>query len=171
MEINRSHLFHADSTMNQLRNAVFYLARLMEKEGNNTKTINERLRNMGRNIAKTFINYWKPIEIVNTSNLRDVLKTIYRTILSSSISIDVDSTKKLIIVRDYKCPLCRYPYDDIAIAGCEIVLGMVPEFISLINTESTDTSVVFLEPIEVNESRSLGHDICIQIFKYKIGGG
>ena len=170
MEINRSHLFHADSTMNQLRNAVFYLARLMEKKGKKSDT-NERLRNMGRNIAKTFINYWKPIEIVTTSNLRDVLKTVYRTILSSSISIDVDSTKKLIIVRDYKCPLCRYPYEDIAIAGCEIILGMIPEFISLINKESNDSSAVFLEPFEVKESRSLGHDICIQVFKYKIGGG
>jgi len=170
MEINRSHLFHADSTMNQLRNAVFYLARLMEKKGNKTN-INERLRNMGRNIAKTFINYWKPIEIVNTSNLRDVLKTVYHTILSSSISIDVDNTKKLITVRDYKCPLCRYPYEDITVAGCEIVLGMISEFISLINKESTDSSVVFLEPFEVKESRALGHDICIQVFKYKVGGG
>ena len=169
MEINRSHLFHADSTMNQLRNAIFYLARMMEKEGKTN--INERLKNMGRNIAKTFINYWKPIEIVNTSNLRDVLKTVYRTILSSSISIDVDSAKKIIIVKDYKCPLCRYPYEDIAIAGCEVVLGMICEFISLINKESTDSSVVFLEPLEVKESRSLGHEICIQLFKYKVGGG
>ena len=171
MGIKRSHLFHVDSTMNQLRNAIYHLARILKNDEKREINVNEKLRDMGRNIARTFVNYWKPIDIVNKTNLKDVLKTIYRTILGSSISIEVNNNEKLILVKDYKCPLCRYPYSDLSIAGCEILLGMVSEFINLINKDSSETSTVFLDPFEVKASQALGDDLCLQVFKYKVGGG
>jgi len=168
MEYSRSELFLSEATMNQMRNSVYYLARLMEKKG--TTDINVRLRNMGRNIARTFIKYWKPIEIINESNIKDVLKTIYQKIVESSISIDINNNEKLIIIKDYKCSLCRYHYEDIKIAGCEILLGLVSELVFLINEESKDPSSIFLEPREVKESRSYGNNLCMHVFNYKIGG-
>jgi ribosomal protein L25 (general stress protein Ctc) len=99
------------------------------------------------------------------------LQTIYRTILSSSISIEINKTEKIILIKDYKCPLCRYPYGDLSIAGCEIILGMVSEFIALINKDSSESSIITLEPDEVKASKALGHDLCIHVFKYKVGGG
>ncbi|MFX1394762.1 MAG: hypothetical protein ACFFAH_14470 [Promethearchaeota archaeon] len=169
MDYSRSDLFLTQATMNQMRNSIYYLARLMEKKG--IKDINTRLRNIGRNIAKTFVNYWKPIEIINTSNIKDVLKTIYQKIVDSSISIDINNNEKLIIIKDYKCSLCRYHYEDINIAGCEILLGLVSELVFLINKESKDPSSIFLEPSEVKESRSYGNNLCMHVFKYKIEGG
>jgi predicted hydrocarbon binding protein len=168
MEYSRSDLFLAEATMNQMRNSIYYLVRLMEKKGK-TDVI-PRLRNMGRNIARTFVKYWKPIEIVNVSNIKDFLKTIYQKIVDSSISIEMNNDEKIIIIKDYKCSLCKYKYDDINIAGCEILLGLVSELISLINEESKDPSSIFLEPLEVKESRSYGNNLCMHMFKFKIGG-
>ncbi|TFG24274.1 MAG: hypothetical protein EU529_04670 [Promethearchaeota archaeon] len=168
MSYTRSDLFLAEAAMNQMRNSIYFLARLMEKKGN--IDIIGRLRTMGRNIARTFIKYWKPIEIVNGSNIKDVLQTIYQKIVNSSISIEVNSEEKIIIIKDYKCSLCKYNYKDINIAGCEILLGLVSELIFLINNELKDPSIIFLEPYKVEESRARGDNLCLHVFKYKIGG-
>lgn len=168
MEYSRSDLFLAEATMNQMRNSIYYLVRLMEKKGKTDVT--PRLRKMGRNIARTFVKYWKPIEIVNVLNIKDFLKTIYQKIVDSSISIEMNNDEKVIIIKDYKCSLCKYNYEDINIAGCEILLGLVSELISSINEKSKDPSSIFLEPLEVKESRSYGNNSCIHVFKFKIGG-
>lgn len=169
MNYTRNDLIQAEATMNQLRNAIYHLARFIENSGE--ADVIERLRNMGRKIARTFINYWKPIDFVNLSILRDVLTTIYQKIVNSTVSIVIDDNKKIIIVKDTKCALCKYHYKNVNIAGCEILLGMVSEFINLINKESSDSTSVFLEPYQVVESRALGNEICIQVFKFNIGGG
>jgi hypothetical protein len=46
---------------------------------------------------------------------------------------------------------------------------MVSELVVQINSFSKDPSLVFLEPLEVRESRTYGNKFCIQIYKYKIG--
>ena len=166
MNYSRADLTQTDATMNQMRNAVYELARFMEKNG--MADLKVKLRKMGENIARTYIRYWKPTDQVKNSNLKDVITTIYQKILNSSVSIEIVDAEKLVKVQDYKCALCKYQYDDVEIAGCEIILGMVSEIINLINKEFKDVSSVFIEPFEVAESRAYGNKVCIQV--YKIGG-
>jgi hypothetical protein len=140
----------------------------MEKNG--VSNLKEKLREMGKNIAKTYVQYWKPTDSVNLSNLKDVISTIYQKILNSSPSIELNEAEKSVKIRDHNCALCKYHYNDIEIAGCEIILGMVSEIISLIGKESNDISSVVFEPYEVIESRAYGDKACIQQYKYKLGG-
>lgn len=154
-----------ETTMNQMRNSLYILVRFMKK--NAIKDPEENFRRMGKNIARTFIKYWQPTEIVTIKNLKDVITTIYQKVLNSSISVEINDTEDLVIVQDYKCALCKYQYDDVEIAGCEILLGMVSEFISLINKESNDSKSLYLEPYEVKESRAYGNKSCIQLYKYR----
>lgn len=165
MNYSREELIQTDATMNQMRNAVYELARFMEKNG--LTNLKEKLRKMGNNISRTFIRYWKPTDTVNLSNLKDVLTTIYQKILNSSVSIEIVEVENLVKVRDYKCALCKYQYDDVEIAGCEIILGMVSEIIKLINGDAEDLSSVLIEPLEVAESRAYGDKVCTQVYNYK----
>ncbi|MFX1601396.1 MAG: hypothetical protein ACFFB6_12425, partial [Promethearchaeota archaeon] len=88
MNFSRNELIETEATMNQMRNAIFHLARLMQRNGiQNSK---DRLRRMGQNIAKTYINYWKPTDVINLANLKDVITTIYQKILNSAISIQIN---------------------------------------------------------------------------------
>lgn len=167
--MTREELVNFEAAMNQSRNMIYHLIRFMKK--NKTVDVRERLRGMGKNIARTFYNYWKPIDDVNTFNLKDVLTTIYKKVLGSSIVIDIDEVKKTIKIKDSKCALCKYHYEDIGnIAGCEVLLGMSSEFIKLINENSKNRSKLTLIPIEVSESLSYGDDACVQLFNYKEGG-
>jgi len=169
MNFSRKELIETEATMNQVRNAVFHLARLMEKNGiGNSK---ERFRKMGQNIAKTYINYWKPTDVITLSNLKDVITTIYQKVLNSAVSIEINENEKLVKVRDYNCALCKYHYEDVEIAGCEILLGLVSELITLISKDSYNNTPLLLTPYEVIESRAYGNKSCIQLFKYKFGKG
>jgi len=167
MNFSRKELIKTEATMNQMRNAIFHLARLMEKNG--IQDSKDKLRRMGQNIARTYLNYWKPTDIITLTNLKDVITTLYQKVLNSAVSVEIDELEKVVNVQDYRCALCKYHYNDIDIAGCEILLGLVSEFISLISKESYETSSIFLEPYEVAESRAYGNKSCIQIFKYVIG--
>ncbi len=167
MNFSRKELIQTEITMNQMRNSVYGLVRFMEK--NKIQNVKEKLRKMGQNIARTYINYWKPTETVTITNIKDVITTIYQKILNSAISIEVDQLNNEIIVKDHKCALCKYPLNNLEIAGCEVLIGMVSEFIYLINKEFSEPSSIFLEPSEVKESRTFGNKSCIQIFRYNIG--
>jgi hypothetical protein len=168
MNFSRKDLVQTDATMNQMRNSIHILATFMEKNG--VTDLKEKLRKMGQSIAKTYMNYWKPTDTVNVSNLKDVITTIYQKILNSSPSIELNDAENVVRVRDSNCALCKYHYDEIEIAGCEIILGMVSEIITLISNESKGTSSLVFEPHEVIESRAYGNKTCIQVYKYKIGG-
>ena len=168
MNYTKGEVVLAEATMNQMRNSIYHLARFMEKNGKTD--ITERLRRMGRNMAKTFINYWKPTELITMENIKDVITTIYQKIVNSIISIEINQTDNTIIVKDQKCALCKYHYEDINIAGCEILLGLVSEIISLVNEQSNNPSTIKLEPYKVEESRAYGNASCIQIYKFTTGG-
>jgi hypothetical protein len=168
MNFSRKELIETEATMNQMRNAVFHLARLMEKNG--IKNSKEKLRKMGQNISKTYINYWKPTDVVTLSNLKDVITTIYQKVLNSAVSIDIDENEKVIKVQDYNCALCKYHYEDIEIAGCEILLGLISELVNLISKEMLGNTKLLLDPYKVIESRAFGNKSCQQLFKYKIQG-
>lgn len=165
LNIDRSQLLLVEAAMNQSRNMIYHLVRFMKK--NDVVNIKERLRGMGRNIARTFYNYWKPTESVDIVNIKDVIVTIYKKILNSSIIIEVDELNKLIIVKDSKCALCKYHYEEVGkFAGCEVILGMIPELIELIN-KNNNQSKLKIQPLEVRESRAYGDEACIQVFKYE----
>ncbi|MHA1471919.1 MAG: hypothetical protein ACTSQW_02340, partial [Promethearchaeota archaeon] len=63
MNLTREELIQSDATMNQMRNMVYHLERFMKING--VSETREKLRRMGRNIARTYIKYWKPIDNVN----------------------------------------------------------------------------------------------------------
>jgi hypothetical protein len=168
MNYSRNELVQSEATLNQLRNAIYELERFMKLNG--IKDIRNRLRRMGKNIAQTYMDYWKLIDFVNLDNIKDVLATLYKSVLNSSVSIELDNLKQTIIVKDNDCALCKYHFEDINEAGCEIILSMMVEFVSLINNESKTSSTFTIQPIEVSESRSLGNKTCIHRYKYKVGG-
>ena len=115
MNITRHELLNAEAIMNQMRNNIYELARFMKKNG--VKDSEKRLRRMGRNMARTIFNYWKPIDIVDASNIKDVISTFYQKIVNSNVIIDVDEGQKLVSIKDYKCSLCKYQYEDINISA------------------------------------------------------
>ncbi len=168
MNYTRDDLFQVQATTNQTRNCTYHLIRFMVKNG--VKDFEVRLRRMGRNIARTIYNYWKPIDSVNISNVKNVISTIYHKILNSSVGIEISETNQTIVIKDNKCALCRYHYEDINISGCEILIGFIAEFINLISKESKDSSALFLTPLNVLESRSFGNQSCVIGLQYKIGG-
>ncbi|MFX1385260.1 MAG: hypothetical protein ACFFBP_22830 [Promethearchaeota archaeon] len=164
--IDRNQLVQVEAAMNQSRNMIYHLIRFMKK--NDVENVKERLREMGKNIARTFYNYWKPIESVDIINIKDVIATIYKKILNSSITIEVDEINKLIIIKDSKCALCKYHYEDVGkFAGCEVILGMLSELVELINKNSNIQSKISIKPLEVRESRAYGDDACVQVFNYQ----
>ncbi len=165
MILSREDLIQSDATMNQMRNMVYHLERFMKING--VSETRENLRRMGRNIARTYIKYWKPIDNVNKTNLNDVITTSYKKILNSSVSVELDEINKIIMVKDNDCSLCKYHFNDIDVAGCEIIAAMISEIILCINKEK---SSLILEPLDILESRTFGHKYCIQSFKYKEGG-
>ncbi|UCC18750.1 MAG: hypothetical protein JSV62_11665 [Promethearchaeota archaeon] len=169
MNFTRKELIQTDATMNQMRNSIHILASLMEKNG--ISDLKDRLRRMGKNIARTYLQYWKPTDRVQISNLKDVITTIYQKVLNSSISVEINNAENIVRIQDYSCSLCKYHYEDVEIAGCEILLGLLSEYINLLNKESNESEPIFLEPYEVIDSRAYGNKSCIQVFKYKIGKG
>ena len=165
MNLTREDLIQSEATMNQMRNMVYHLVRFMKING--VSGTRENLRRMGRNIARTYIKYWKPIDHVNKTNISDVITTIYKKILNSSVSVELDEINNLILVKDNDCSLCKYLFSDIDVAGCEIIAAMTSEIITCINKEKPQ---IILQPIDILESRTFGHKSCIQSFKYKEGG-
>ena len=159
MNITRKELVEHDATMNQSRNMIYHLIRFMKVNGVDGENVKERLREMGRNIARTYINYWNPIEQVDTVNIRDVITTMYKKILNSSVSVEMDESQKLIVVRDSKCALCKYFYEDVGnFAGCEVILGMISELVSLINGGSASGSKILLTPVDDLELSVRSHN-------------
>ncbi len=165
MNITREDLLQSDATMNQMRNMVYHLERFMKING--ISGTRENLRRMGRNIARTYIKYWKPIDHVNKANISDVITTIYKKVLNSSVSVELDEINIIIMVRDNDCSLCKYQFNDINVAGCEIIAAMISEIIACINNEK---SSFMLQPLEIIESRTFGNKSCIHSFEYKEGG-
>ena len=165
MNLTREDLIQSDATMNQIRNMVYHLERFMKING--VTGTRENLRRMGRNIARTYTNYWKPIDSVNKANLNDVITTFYKKILNSSVSVELDEINKILTVKDNDCSLCKYNFNDIDVPGCEIIAAMISEIILYINKEK---SSFVIEPLDILESRTFGHKSCIHTFNYKEGG-
>ena len=168
MKLSREDLIESEATMNQMRNAIYHLQRFMKLNG--ITEIREKMRRMGRNIARSYVNYWIPIEFIDLNNVNNAIATIYRKILDSSVSVDVNESNQTILVKDNDCALCKYKFDDIEIAGCEIIAGLVSEMINLINEKRVNQNKLKLEPMDITQSFTFGDKSCLQIYKYKFGG-
>ena len=169
MNHTRAELLQAEATMNQMRNAVTHLVRYMNKKGIKDDEVKERFKRMGSNIAKTYINYWKPIEAVSLRNVQDVIATIYKNMFSSTIIVEIDEKEKKIIIKDSKCSMCKYKFDDVKVSGCEIFLGLVPEFINSINSNLKKSPLTII-PDKVVQARAYGNELCMHTYKYTLGG-
>jgi hypothetical protein len=167
MNYTRNELLQSEATMNQMRNAIYHLQRFIKLNG--ITEVRDRMRRMGRNIAHTYIRYWKPIDFVNKSNLKDIISTIYKNVLNSNVSIELDDAKNKIIVKDNDCPLCKYHFEEIEAAGCEIIIAMVAEFINIINNENKDSSSISLRNLNIEASRVFGNKACVHNFEFKEG--
>ena len=93
-----------------------------------------------------------------------------RSWFCGSSKIEINDDERLIYVKDNGCALCKYHFEDIQVAGCEIIASMVAELVSLINKQANSNSSFSLHPIEIKESRTFGNKSCIQLFKYTTGG-
>ena len=164
MNYSRADLVQTNATMNQLRNAIYHLQRFMKR--NDITEVRSRLRRMGKNIAHTYLNTWRPIEKVTLTNIKDVMATIYKNVLNSTISIELDEINKNIFIKDNDCALCKYHFSDINVAGCEIISSMVAEFINMINSDQDGLKI---EIQDINESKVLGHASCIHIYNFTGG--
>ncbi len=165
MNYTRGELLQHEAVMNQMRNAIYFLGRYMIHNG--VSEVTERFRRMGRNIARTYSKYWIPTDIVSMMNLRDFIVTIYKKVFNSTVSLNFDAEERTLFVKDNACPLCKYHYNDIEQAGCEIILGFISEYTYQINNKERDSEAIYLEPIEVKDSQSYGHKSCLQLFKIK----
>ena len=164
MNYSRADLVQTNATMNQLRNAIYHLQRFMKR--NDITEVRSRLRRMGKNIAHTYLNTWRPIEKVTLTNVKDVLATIYKNVLDSTVSIELDEVNKKITVQDNDCALCKYQFTDINVAGCEIIGSMVAEFINLINSNQGEFKI---DLQNINVSKVLGHASCIHVYNFTGG--
>ena len=164
MNYSRADLVQTNATMNQLRNTIYHLQRFMKR--NDITEVRSRLKRMGKNIAHTYLNTWRPIEKVTLTNIKDVLATIYKSVLNSTISIELDEINKKITIQDNDCALCKYHFSDINVAGCEIIGSMVAEFINTINSNQNGFKI---ELQDISESKVLGHSACIHVYNFTGG--
>ncbi|MHA1689919.1 MAG: hypothetical protein ACTSYC_11130 [Promethearchaeota archaeon] len=167
MNYSREELIEIQAVSNQMRNAVYHLMRFMKDNGLNDAEIIKRLRNMGRNIAKTFSKYWAPVSSIDLRNLKDFIATAYKKILNSSVTINIINLEREIEIIDKNCALCKYHYEDIEVAGCEIILGFISELVDQINSRNIKNRSLKLVPESVRESQAYGNASCIQVFKYQ----
>jgi hypothetical protein len=168
MNFSRHELVKAEATMNQMRNSVYHLQRFLKL--NNVPHTDEVLQRMGKNIALSFIKYWKPIEKVTKDNIKEVMVTLYKFILDSTISIELDEYQQQIKIKDNDCPLCKYHFEDIQSAGCEIIISMMSEIILLINGDLNQKDCIFIKPLKIDESRTKGDKYCSHLYNYSFGG-
>ncbi len=143
----RKVLMEKQAPFNQMRNILFHTARYFKSR--KVQDIPARFRVIGANIAKTFHTFWQP----PGGDLEEKIRETYSFIFNSKVTVERLGDGRIRVV-DKKCRFCKYTYDDINHAGCELVLGIVAEFLNL-------------EPVEVEESKTLGGKTCTHLYMEK----
>ncbi|MHA1230700.1 MAG: hypothetical protein ACTSRP_09630 [Candidatus Helarchaeota archaeon] len=137
----RIELFNKKAKVNQIRNGIYSFISFFRNElGKSTDETRDILHEMGRNIAKSFKNYWEP---ENTEPLK-MMREIYRVVFKSSAK--VREKDGYIVVVNRGCPFCKYPRDA-DLAGCEIIVGFIEEFFNLMSNKS------YVDPETGNEKK------------------
>ncbi len=153
----RPDLLRYTATMNQMRNAVYHLVRRMVAK--NVQNIDDRLQAMGRRIAVDFARAWAP----ETRTFEKFIKETYFGVLRSKVKVDVDVPSKTLKVTDDKCPHCRYRYEDISTAGCNVVAGFMEAYTHELKLAG---KINFeLKTLGVAESKMRGDENCVHIYR------
>ncbi|MFX0099910.1 MAG: hypothetical protein ACFFCS_10025 [Candidatus Hodarchaeota archaeon] len=162
-------------TFNQIRNAIGIITEIMEEvygkeiqasAVEKEKAIIERLRDMGKRVVDTYINYWQP----GYSGLDQMLIQIYHEVFNARVQVmqpaDFQTVrkdfkgKKIFIVETTKCPLCKAKRAT-NIAGCEVLLGAVEAFFKELHERLPNMEVPLLKAGDVVETKTRGDSKCV----------
>src|SRR4030042_4031128 len=149
----REHLRENLAPFNQIRNALYQLIRFMQDKKVSGP---DDLHRMGRDIARTFSNYWLP----PPGDPTQVLREVYLDVTGSKVKVDL--TGKNVRVVDKKCRLCKVKYPDIDHAGCELIVAMIAEF--FVQARAKDATSINLKLVGVEESRARGNERCVHLY-------
>ena len=157
-ELDRNDLFKKKAKVNQIRNGIYsfisYFRDDLNKSVDETRDI---LREMGKNSAKSFYNYWKPESDDTLKIMREIHRVVFKT------SANVREKDEYIVVINRSCPFCKYPRD-VDLSGCEIIVGFIVEYFNLCSSTNTELNIPKLEG-KVTKSRIYEEKFCQNIYK------
>jgi len=131
---------------NQMRNSIYILQRYMSQNHLSDQEIQDRLTSMGKNIGATFATELN----ITPNDLSLLVRDLYNITVNSKVKVEI--THNSIIVRDNRCSLCKYQYDDISIPGCTIVTSMISEILIRLGFQITDQTI--------EQSKTYGDKLC-----------
>lgn len=130
----REVLLENQAPFNQMRNTIYHLIRFIRDKG--ARDVPGALQRMGRNAARTMRAYWEP----DPGSLEDQFQEAYRFVVGSKVKVRRDQRRQRVVrVEDKKCRFCKYDYEDVDLAGCEIVVGFMVELFGLAGGEVVAT--------------------------------
>ncbi|HMF34186.1 MAG TPA: hypothetical protein VKK79_22365 [Candidatus Lokiarchaeia archaeon] len=153
----RADLLRYTAAMNQMRNAVYHLVRRMAAR--KVSNIEERLQAMGQRAGIDYAKIWSP----ETRNFEKFVKEVYYGVLRSKVKVDVDAPSNTVKITDKNCPHCKYPYNDVSIAGCNVVLGFMEAYTR--EMQAAGKISFALKALGVSESKTLGNQECIHLYR------
>ncbi len=153
----RADLLRYTATMNQMRNMVYHLVRRIAAK--NIQNVDDRLQAMGRRIAVDFARAWTP----ETRTFEKFIKETYFGVLRSKVKLEMDAPSKTLKVTDEKCPHCKYRYEDVTTAGCNVVAGFMESYTHELKMAG---KINFeLKTLGVAESKMRGDENCVHIYR------
>ncbi len=154
---NRADLLNKKFKVNQIRNGIYwYINYLKVDKKVQTVDIIEKLREMGRRIASTYANYWKP----EYKDALDLMREIHRTVFKTAARVRQNDSEIVVISRS--CPLCKYRRENIDTPGCNILVGFLEKFYAILSKDNPE--VPKLEGT-VDTSRIFGEKYCKYTFR------
>jgi hypothetical protein len=158
---SRADLMKKKFKINQLRNAVYdYINYLKIDKQVGSGDILNLLKQMGHRIATTYANYWKP---TGMKDALDFMREIHRTVFKTAARVRQESDSQISVV-SRSCPLCRYKYENLDVAGCNLIVGFIETFFEI--QSKTDPNLPRLEGT-VETSRTFGESYCKYTFEVK----
>lgn len=143
--------------VNQIRNAIYFYINHLKGDLNKSKEeAVELLKEMGRKIALTYANYWKP----EYKDVLDLMREIHRSVFKTAARVRDNEGEISVISRS--CPLCKYPRENIDVAGHNIILGFIETFFELLSKD--DPQIPKINGVS-ETSRIFGEKKCKYTFK------
>jgi len=157
----RAALMKKNFKINQLRNAVYDYIKYLKVDKNVIAVdILNILKEMGHRIATTYANYWKP---TGMKDALDLMREIHRTVFKTAARVRLEPDSQISVI-SRSCPLCRYPYENIEVAGCNLIVGFIETFFEV--QSKADPNIPRLEGT-VETSRTFGESYCKYTFEVK----
>jgi hypothetical protein len=157
MAAGKADLLKKNFKVNQIRNAVFAYVRYLKVDKKKQKEeIAALLKEMGHKIALTYAQYWKPTFKDSLDLLRDIHRSVFKT------AARVRQTDSEISVVSHGCPLDKYHYEDIDVAGDNIIIGFIETFFEILAQSHPELPKI---KGTSKTSRTLGDNKCEYSFK------